>query len=350
MNRIRHVLVMLWALYSVPSNAEVSIQVGLPRVSIGINLPVFPELVVVPGYPVYYAPQLEANFFFYDGEYWVYQDDNWYSSSWYNGPWEIVYPEFVPVFILRIPVYYYRRPPTFFLGWRPHEPPRWGDHWGRDWERHRSGWDHWDHGIHHEPAPLPLYQRHYTGDHYPRQAERQHELHRRNYRYQPRDPEVQEWNRRPVEQGRPVQPVPRQNGSTPREPLEQGRPVLLDNNRSPKARGPMQQDTQRPVPHQQDNTNPPHTSLPQRGSAGDRESAPVTPRQGRGESQIRRQQSRPEGVPHEQIQQYQNREIRQQDRETRQQNREFRQQNGEGERLQQRMQRQENDRGRDRRD
>ena len=31
-----------------------------------------PELVVMPGYPVYYAPNVAANYFFYDGLYWVF--------------------------------------------------------------------------------------------------------------------------------------------------------------------------------------------------------------------------------------------------------------------------------------
>ena len=37
--------------------------IGLPGVSIGINLPLYPELVPVPGYPVYYAPRLKATRF-----------------------------------------------------------------------------------------------------------------------------------------------------------------------------------------------------------------------------------------------------------------------------------------------
>jgi hypothetical protein len=36
-----------------PVWAQVSIGVGLPGVSIGINLPVYPQLVRVPGYRVY---------------------------------------------------------------------------------------------------------------------------------------------------------------------------------------------------------------------------------------------------------------------------------------------------------
>jgi len=66
------------------------------QMSIGINLSWYPELEPVPGYPVYYAPRLSPNYFFYDGMYWVYQSDNWYSSSWYNGPWWQVAPEEVP--------------------------------------------------------------------------------------------------------------------------------------------------------------------------------------------------------------------------------------------------------------
>ena len=77
-----------------------SVGIGLPGVSIGINLPVYPELVPVPGYPVYYAPQVNSNYFFYDGVYWVYEQDNWYTSSWYNGPWQLVAPEVVPLFVL----------------------------------------------------------------------------------------------------------------------------------------------------------------------------------------------------------------------------------------------------------
>jgi hypothetical protein len=347
MKRIRYILIMLLALNSAPSNAEVSIQVGFPHVNIGINLPVFPELVVVPGYPVYYAPQLEANFFFYDGEYWVYQDDNWYMSSWYNGPWEIVYPEFVPVFILRIPVFYYRRPPTFFHSWRSDEHPHWGDHWGRDWERHRNGWDKWDRSIHHEPAPLPLYQRHYTGERYPRQAERQHQLNQKNYRYQPRDPSVQQWNQRPIEHVRPGQSSSRESAPVSRQPFEQGRPVQPDN-RSPNAGGSIQQDVRQPAPRQQDNSSPFLSSPTKRSSTRDQESAPTTRQQGSSESQIRRQQS-PEASPREQqIRQYQNREPRQQNRESSQQYRESRQQKRDEDRASQRGTGQEKGRGWDR--
>ena len=161
------------------------------QVNIGINISLFPELVQVPGYPVYYAPRHEANYFFYDGLYWVLVDDVWYSSDWYNGPWYRVAPDYVPVYLLRVPVRYYRHPPAYFRGWQPNAPPRWGEHWGRDWEQRRAGWDRWNRAAVPKPAPLPTYQRRYSGDRYPR-ADEQHALNNRNYSYRPRDTMVRD--------------------------------------------------------------------------------------------------------------------------------------------------------------
>lgn len=182
---------LLWT--ATPAMAEVRIGVSLPGVSLGINLPLFPRLVRVPGYPVYYAPQLDANFFFYDGLYWVYEGDNWYSSTWYNGPWDAIGPERVPLFVLRIPVRYYRAPPAYFRGWRDDAPPRWGQQWGDDWEQRHRGWNRWNRTAAPKPAPLPVYQRPYAGERYP-EREQQQDMHHRNYRYHPRDPVVRSDN------------------------------------------------------------------------------------------------------------------------------------------------------------
>ena len=156
-------------------------------VNIGINLGGYPTLQPIPGYPVYYAPSVNSNYFFYDGLYWVFEGDNWYESNWYNGPWTAVDPFDVPVYLLRVPVRYYRHAPVYFRGWRASEAPRWGDHWGRDWEDRRGGWNRWDRRDNPRAAPLPTYQREYRGNRYP-DAQRQAELHQRSgYNYQPRD-------------------------------------------------------------------------------------------------------------------------------------------------------------------
>ncbi|WP_242344134.1 hypothetical protein [Anaeromyxobacter terrae] len=181
---------LLGSLTSAPSaQAQVSVGVGIamPSIQIGINVPAYPELVAVPGYPVYYAPRASSNYFFYDGAYWVLQGDDWYVSSWYDGPWYVVQPEHVPLYVLRVPVRYYRQPPPYFRGWRADAPPRWGQHWGRDWEGRRRGWDRWDRHGAPRPAPLPVYQRGYAGDRYPRAPEMQREIRSEHYRYRPRE-------------------------------------------------------------------------------------------------------------------------------------------------------------------
>jgi hypothetical protein len=169
-----------------------------------MNLRAYPELVAVPGYPVYYAPQLDSNLFFYDGLYWVYAQDGWYASSWYDGPWDAVAPEGVPFFVLRVPVRYYRQPPTYFRDWAPEAAPHWGEHWGRDWEQRRAGWDHWDRAAAPAAAPLPTYQREYSGERYPR-ADQQLALRNQNYHYQPREAAVRQQFAHPPAQAAPPQ-------------------------------------------------------------------------------------------------------------------------------------------------
>ena len=157
------------------------------NVSIGINVPAYPSLVRVPNYPVYYAPSLPANYFFYDGLYWVFVNGTWYESPWYNGPWYAVDPFDVPVFLLRVPVRYYHARPAFFeSGWAHDAPPHWGTYWGASWSQRHSGWDRWDRHSAPAPAPLPLYQKSYSGSSYP-SVQQQAVIQTKSYSYQPRE-------------------------------------------------------------------------------------------------------------------------------------------------------------------
>jgi hypothetical protein len=326
MLKIRNVLIVplftvlsMFMYSAAPAAVQVGIGIGLPNVSIGINFPAYPELVVVPGYPVYYAPRLSANFFFYDGLYWVYQDDNWYESSWYNGPWWLIEPEYVPVFILRVPVRYYRQPPMYFGGWQSNMPPRWGDHWGHDWEQHRGGWDRWDHRSAPAPAPLPTYQRRYSGDRYPQQVEQQRELHQQNYRYQPRDPVVRQQYQEQTGQKAPAQhgkfqqdrqQGPEDKGSKQQErrtdqrlqspqrdggdaqrsmspSQQQGRPEAQERRQPPA----LDQREQQMPRSQQEHRTEQRLQSPQRDGGDAQRSMPPSPQQGRPEAQDRRQQS-----------------------------------------------------------
>ena len=252
MRRAIVVLSMLFGLVT-SAMAQLSIGIGVPGLSIGINVPVYPQLVRVPGYPVYYAAGMQSNYFFYDGMYWVYQGDNWYASSWYNGPWGLVAPEVVPVFVLRVPVRYYHSPPPYFRGWQPDRPPRWGDHWGNDWQQRRSGWDRWDRRAVPAPAPLPTYQRKFPAARYP-QPEQQQPLHSQNYRYQPRDAVVRQHYQAQAPQQAPAPPQRRQQGGAPAQHTDPqppgGAPAYRQapGQTAPAPRAPAVQDQRRQPP------------------------------------------------------------------------------------------------------
>lgn len=253
-------LAILMALGCIPSaNAQVSLGLGIRSagISIGINVSSFPNLIPVPGYPVYYDPRLESNYFFYDGLYWVFEQDNWYASSWFDGPWDLIDPYYVPVYVLRVPVRYYRRPPVYFRNWRDDAPPRWADHWGRDWNNRRRGWDQWDRQSAPRPAPLPTYQREYSGKAYPRATEQQVTIRAEKYRYQPGDSTTREyWQKQdqrvrtsPAPQTRPETGQREQDRRSPT--AERQRPERAPE-QQPRAERP-QQESQRAerVPEQQ---------------------------------------------------------------------------------------------------
>jgi hypothetical protein len=189
-------LVAMAAATSATAQVSLDFSSGRNGSSISIHLSSYPQLVAIPGYPVYYSPRTSANYFFYDGLYWVFESDNWYASDWYNGPWDLVDPYDVPVFLLRIPVRYYRAPPVYFRGWSVSAAPRWDEHYGRDWNARRSGWDKWNRKSVARPAPLPSYQRGYSGQRYPQQHQQQ-SIRTERYSYTPRDSNAQQaWQKR----------------------------------------------------------------------------------------------------------------------------------------------------------
>jgi hypothetical protein len=174
-----------------PAFAQVGDPIGPPNGAIGIDVPEYPQLIRVPGLPVHYDPSSSSNYFFFDGMFWVYQDDGWYAASWYDGPWMLVGPASVPVELLRVPIRYYRQRPAFFRDGSAAAPPRWGEHWGARWERMRAGWATWERTSEPRIAPLPLYQKDYEGPAYPA-PELQAAIRERNYPYVPEDPAVRD--------------------------------------------------------------------------------------------------------------------------------------------------------------
>ncbi len=264
-------LVLPLLLGQVPAaQAQVSVGIGveMPGISIGINLPSFPDLQRVPGYPVYYAPHAPGNYFYYDGLYWVLQGDDWYASSWYNGPWQRVMPLYVPAYVLRVPVYYYRKPPPYFRVWRADAPPRWDEHWGPEWQQRRPGWNHWDRHAAPPPAPLPTYQRRYPHSRYPQESARQQAIRAEHFDDRPREPvsrqayegpdrTQQHQQGRPAQQTqtlpapaqasmalRPAQPGPRPHAQQPPRPQERPQGARPSHGPNPQA-APQDRDQSR---------------------------------------------------------------------------------------------------------
>lgn len=109
---------------------------GLADVQIGINIgvppapPVVvaepPRLTAVPGLPVYWAPSLPYNFFYFSGRYYTYTEDAWFWSASVHGPWGAISVGRVPRPVLAVPVAYYKVPPGH---WKKlhgfHGPPPW---------------------------------------------------------------------------------------------------------------------------------------------------------------------------------------------------------------------------------
>ena len=263
-------IVAAWVCTTTPVSAQLSIGISTPGVSIGIQVPAYPQLVAVPGYPVYYAPALNTNYFFYDGMYWVFQGNNWYASAWYNGPWTVVQPLYVPAYVLRVPVRYYRAPPPYFRPWRAEAPPHWGQHWGPGWQQQRQGWDQWDRRAAPPPAPLPVYQRQYGGERYPHEAQRQQALAEQNYRYRPKDPQVRERHQAVAAQphdappARPPQATPRDAGRPPPAAPRGGPPTGAGPDPAQPARGPSAQSPQTAPPPQK---GPPQARGPDKGNS-----------------------------------------------------------------------------------
>jgi hypothetical protein len=142
MHRSRMLGTMVFASIAVATGlllASVMSVAGQVSVDIGIRLPSPPRLVIIPDTPVYYAPDVSANYFRYGKQYWVFKDDQWYVARQPRGPWSLVERERVPTPILRVPVRYYRAAPAEWHDHAPHHPPRWEPQYGQKWDEQHSG-------------------------------------------------------------------------------------------------------------------------------------------------------------------------------------------------------------------
>ena len=139
---MRNVIIALAILLcsALPARAQFSIEFGAPGVNIGINMPVS-HARSLPGYPVYYDPQVNSNYFLRRtllgllGRQLVRKRVVQRAVATGRAG---LRPQFRCSFRCATTA-----PPVYFRGWYRDGPPRWGEHWGHTWEQRRVGWDRW---------------------------------------------------------------------------------------------------------------------------------------------------------------------------------------------------------------
>src|SRR5882724_3313088 len=115
-------LLMLAAAGAVLFSATSAVA-GDVTINIGLGTP--PQLVVVPGTSVYYAPDVPVNYLSYQGRYYTLANGAWFTAPVYNGPWAVIQIGRVPPPVLAVPLEYDNIPPGHL---KKQGPPPWAGH------------------------------------------------------------------------------------------------------------------------------------------------------------------------------------------------------------------------------
>ncbi|MBI5014394.1 MAG: hypothetical protein HZB55_02740 [Deltaproteobacteria bacterium] len=95
---------LVWAVFAAPSawgRVSVNVNIGIPFPPLVV--PAEPSLVLIPGTPVYFAPEVDVDLFFTSGYWWTRRDGRWLRARGYEGPWLGVGPRYVPRPVLCVP-------------------------------------------------------------------------------------------------------------------------------------------------------------------------------------------------------------------------------------------------------
>jgi len=109
-------------LLPIPGAAQVNIGINIgtpappPPLPPHLVITAPPQLVAVPGTPVWYAPAVPHNYFFYNSKHYVFHEGAWFSAPAHHGPWTFIAVERVPRHLLQVPVAYYKIPPGHLKG------------------------------------------------------------------------------------------------------------------------------------------------------------------------------------------------------------------------------------------
>jgi len=145
---------------------SIGINIGAPMPRVIVTRP--PAVYLVPGTPVYYAPEFDRELFFYSGSWYRIYDGYFYRAAYYGGPWIFMSPDRVPLVFFDFSPNYYITPIREIYApywkhrdsWMESERHRYNDRYDRR-ERHRrqmewryDGWREWkedkrEHRRHH---------------------------------------------------------------------------------------------------------------------------------------------------------------------------------------------------------
>ncbi len=199
-------LLALVIVVPIPTMAAVDIRISFPLPP-PIVFAAPPELIVIPETYVYVAPDIDVDFFFWNGWWWRFWEGRWYRSRYYNRGWG-----------------YYNNVPSFYFdvdpGWRGYYRDRnwYGHRWNYERipnQRLQQNWSSWEKNRYWERQRtwgVQSYQ--------PRPQQQRQELRQqRQQQYQQR-PEVQQHQQQRQQQQRQPQ-VQKPQGQQQRQPQVQ---------------------------------------------------------------------------------------------------------------------------------
>ncbi len=130
-------LLILGIFHPAAANAGVNVNISIPLPGLVFAGP--PAMMVIPGTYAYFAPDVEADVFFYHGCWYRPYRGRWYISLEYNGPWGSVAVGQVPSVLINLPPSYRHVPPGYERmpygmvrrNWRGWEEERYWDNYSR---------------------------------------------------------------------------------------------------------------------------------------------------------------------------------------------------------------------------
>jgi hypothetical protein len=124
------------------AGVNVNVNLGVPLAPVVVAAP--PALVLIPGTPVYFAPEVDVDIFFTDGYWWTSREGHWCRARGYEGPWVAVGPKHVPRSVILVPRNYrtaYGRERRIPYGqWKKQK------HWREEEDRGDGDRGHWKEG------------------------------------------------------------------------------------------------------------------------------------------------------------------------------------------------------------